>query len=451
VTTADTTTYPLAVDEHPAIDHRRPRGALRRAWDDVAGLLLLTLRLLWRHWPVLLSLALAGTFAREWVREAAVKATDAGAIAGLLVFLLMPMSLLIAIVLMLRAVRPSLPTIGRTPFEPVLGHLGAVLIPFLVFYLNTGLMDTDWQRFGYSVAVSKIIFSGDPSQSSRMVTAGVGVLVLAAVAFVVRWLLNRFDVVRRRPVLGLPAAYLELVWLLSLALMLRDWLPRVEAWRDERVAWQAGLKIWRSDFAGLGVAAGPLRELRDLFNLAWGTVDDVLVTPIAALISAGVVLAASTAMLNRTAPSRSALIRVLRIGGFAGRPVGRLASIGRFLATLRLVFRSGVVFTMIYCLVFVAVFTVDDWLYLPERWLIGPRSVRLVWQPLEFPLSWLNQAIGLVLLICLIAAAVERSPLGSAGEARSGEARSGESRSGESRSDGTAARRSGDGEADIAR
>jgi hypothetical protein len=431
VTTAEPTTTPIAVDEHQARPHRRPRGALQRTWDDATGLLMLTMRLLWRHWPVLLALALAGTLVREWVREAAVEATDAGSLAGLLVFLLMPMSLLIAIVLMLRAVRPSLPNIGRTPFEPVLGHLGAVLIPFLVFYLNTGLMDTDWQRFNYSVAMSKIVFSGDPSQMNRLATAGVTLAVLGGLAFVARWLINRFEVVRRRPILGLPAAYLELVWLVSLALLLNDWIPRAEAWRDERVAWQSALRIWRSDFAELGAVAGPLREIRDLFNLMWTTADDVLVTPMAALISAGVVLAAGTAVLSRTAPTRSRLLRMLRIGGYAGRPVGRLASLGRFLATLRLVFRSGVVFTMIYCLLFVALFTVDEWLYMPERWLIGPQSVDQIWKPLQFPLSWLNQAVGLVLVICLVAAAVERSALGAVG--------------------GPGPERSGDVEPDVAR
>ena len=418
MTTAQPTTYPLAVDEHPAIEHRRPRGALRRTWDDVAGLLLLTLRLLWRHWPVLLSLALAGTIAREWVLTAAVEATGAGGTVGLLVFLFMPMCLLVAMVLMLRTLRPSLPVLGRTPSESVLGHLGAVLIPFLVFYLNAGLMDYDWQRFNYSIFMDEL-FSGFQG-GDRYTAAGVGLVALAAVAFAVRWLLNRFDVVRRRPILGLPAAYLELAWLVSLALLLRDFIPPVEAWRDERVAWQKVLEIWRSDFLPLGAAAGPLREVRDLFNLAWSTVDDVLVTPMAALISAGVVLAASTAALNRSAPRRSWLLRVLRIGGYAGRGYGRFASIGRFLATLRLVFRAGVVFTMAYCLLFVAVFTVDELLYLPERWLIGPRSVNLVWEPLEFPLSWLNQAVGLVVLMCLLAAAVERSPLARAGGAERG-------------------------------
>jgi hypothetical protein len=124
------------------------------------------------------------------------------------------------------------------------------------------------------------------------------------------------------------------------------------------------------------------------------------------------VLAVNTGALSHMAPSRSRLLRLLRIGGYAGRLYGRFANVGRLLATLRLVFRSGVVFMMVYCLMFVAAFTIDEWLALAERSLIGSQSVYRIWEPIEFPLSWFNQAVGLVVVMCLVAAAVDRSPLG---------------------------------------
>jgi hypothetical protein len=415
VTTAVPTTYRPGIDirtgvDDPAVNRRRPPGALRRAWNDIWGLLGLTLRLIWRHWPVLLSLALAGTLAREWALTGAVKATAGGGTVGWVVFLFVPLCLLIAMALMLRTVRPSLPNIGRTRAESMVPHVSAVLVPFLVFYLNAGMLQYDVVRFNYSILGIEWASAGD--EKYRYVQAGVGLALLAGIAFAVRWLLNRFDVVRRRPLLGLPAAYFEIVWVASLILLTYQFWVTVRQWRDERVVWQAGLEIWRSDFAPLGPAAGVLRELRDFLTTVWATADGVLIVPVAALISGGVVLAVNTAALNQTAPTRSRFLRLLRIGGYAGRSYGRFANLGRLLATLRLVFRSGVVFTMVYCLMFVAAFTIDEWLQVAARSLIGPQSVSRFWEPIEFPLSWFTQALGLVVVMCLVAAAVDRSPLG---------------------------------------
>jgi hypothetical protein len=98
---------------------------------------------------------------------------------------------------------------------------------------------------------------------------------------------------------------------------------------------------------------------------------------------------------------------VARVVGAAGRPVAsRFVLIGD---GVRRVFQAGVAATMIFCLVFVAVGGWSRLLSEPERILVGPADVERVWEPLFFPFQWLNQSVALVLLICLIAAFVDRT------------------------------------------
>src|SRR5262245_36014103 len=118
----------------------REPGSVRIALVETFGFLGTWLRLLWRHWPVLLALALAGGLARQLLISQAVRAsTWREGLGGLLLFPLVPAAVLIAMVLMLRAMRPSLPYLGpRSRPESMLAYLASVLIPFLAFYFTAG-------------------------------------------------------------------------------------------------------------------------------------------------------------------------------------------------------------------------------------------------------------------------------------------------------------------------
>lgn len=399
----------MSADPEPV----RPPGPLVRAWRDCAGLIGLTLRLVWRHWPTLLALAAAGTIGRELILTAALKLTDFDPLVAFVVFMVTPLALMVAMVLMLRTTRPSLPQIGLTPREPVISHVGSVLLPFLIFYLYSGFLDYDYQRYAYGATIQEMfdIFASGTA-ADRLVTGSIGVAIIAAVAFALRWVLGRFDAVRRRPLLGVPAAYLEIVWIVTAFLIVRDYGDRLMQWWENRVVWRAFLDTWHSDFAQLGQFGAAVRGVRDYVETLWGAATEVLVVPVAALLSGAVVLAVNTERLRVRRSRQSWFRRAARVGSYAARPYGAVANLTRFANTVRLVFQTGLPLMMVYCLLFAAISTLDEWLNLPERLLIGPQHHIRVWEPLYFPLQWFNQAVGLVLLICLVAAAVERSPLG---------------------------------------
>ena len=132
----------------------------------------------------------------------------------------------------------------------------------------------------------------------------------------------------------------------------------------------------------------------------------VLVAPVAALVAGSVVLAARHTAA-RTVPA-SGLRRILHVGEHAGRPLAgnRFALIAD---ALRRVFQAGVPATMVFCLGFVCVQALPAFLAEWERPLIGERDPTRVWPVIEFPLRFINEAIGLVLLMALIAAFVDRT------------------------------------------
>ena len=79
---------------------------------ETVGWLGTWLRLLWRHWPVLLTLAAGAVLIRSLLINHVL--VDAArwreGLGGELAFALLPIVMLVSMILMLRAVRPSLPS-----------------------------------------------------------------------------------------------------------------------------------------------------------------------------------------------------------------------------------------------------------------------------------------------------------------------------------------------------
>jgi hypothetical protein len=75
---------------------------------------------------------------------------------------------------------------------------------------------------------------------------------------------------------------------------------------------------------------------------------------------------------------------------------------------LRVMARAGLPPMLFFCLAFLAAQTARDWMWEAERFLIGPRDLTEFWMPVSGPLAMVNEAVGVVLLACLLGAAVDR-------------------------------------------
>jgi hypothetical protein len=419
----------------PSQQPSAPRPGLVGALADAGGVLAGAARLLVRHWPALIAIFLAGAVLRQLVMRAAVKVSVFNAELGLLVLLLAPMTTLTALVLMLRIVRPSLPWLGsdRAGKPPsVLVHLGSVLVPFMTIYYFEDTLREDLNDYAYRVwedfAAQLLINLGEsletgtdvpppPSTADRLpfdLSFSLAAVVVGAI--VLRWLLGRWPLVQRHGWLGVPGAYLELVWITVVTTLAFNTVTEVLVdWARTIRAGSAIVGIWEH---GVGTASGaksPPEAAADWVLGQVGNVDAVLVIPLSWLAIAAVVIGLRTPARAAKAPKAYeqaqrrwlAAPRAIRWTGeqVTGDLRERFTPLVR---GVRMLVRAGAVPMLLFCLAFVAARRLVDWLWQLERVLIGPQDLQSVWLPLNWPLGTLNESISTAVLVCLLAAAVDR-------------------------------------------
>lgn len=410
------------------------RKTLLGALTDSAGMIASALRLLSRHWPAMLALFLAGALGRELVTRASVRVSLVSVELALLVLLLAPMCFLTALVLMLRVVRPSL-QLAAAPDSapsPVLAHLGSVLIPFIGIYDWEGQLLADIRDYNVRVLDQNIedtfVNAAEAFESGTDVDLpadpawvptefSVTLAGVALFAFALRAVMSRWSLPERHRWLGLPGAYLELVWLsIGLVVVLRGTQNSVLDWASSRQLVDSLSSVWE-ELTSWGVFA-----VLGWFVEQLGNADTSIALPIFWLVVGAIVLGHRRTLVPQAAPEvirrRQAYERAqarwhsvpsaLRLVTVAGTQSlqERFVPLGQ---SLRLLIRGGIAPMLLFCLVFTAVKTLAYWLWELQRLLIGPQDPDSVWYPLQWPLSTLNQAIGYVVLICLLAAAIDRT------------------------------------------
>jgi hypothetical protein len=412
-----------------------PRPGLVGALVDAGGVLAGAARLLARHWPALVAIFLAGAVARELIMRAAVKASLVNAELGSLILLLAPMTTLTALVLMLRVTRPSLPWLGsgRGGKPPsVLTHLGSVLVPFMtIYYFEDDLSETFldysyrvWEDFAAQLFANIGTDAPDPLGTDERLPYELSLPLAAVVvgAYIGRWLLGRWPAAQRHGWLGLPGAYLELVWLtLVLVIAFKAVSDLIVEWGSSRRLGSALSGLWEQGAGTASGASSPPEAAAGWLLGQLGHVEAVLVIPISWLAIGVVVIGHRTPDLwtsRQAGRTRQAYEKAQRRWSAAPRAIRWLGERltedlrGRFTPLVhgvRMLVRAGAVPMLLFCLAFVAVRRLPDWLWQLERVVIGPQDVTGVWVPLAGPLSTLNDAIGTALLICLLAAAVDRA------------------------------------------
>jgi hypothetical protein len=366
------------------------RGSLPSAHQplsDLSGLAVTPARVLWRHWPVLVSLSAAGLVARVALVDAAAYLAGISPALGLAVLMLAPLAVLAALVLMLRLIRPSLPLAPDEP-PPAIAHLGSLLIPFVVFYLAFGLVGDDHRRY------TGRLLGGQESPLTQVGTSGATLILLGLVlvAYGVRFLLTGWG----RPRLTGLAAYLETAWVtLGLLYVVRPSAISAWSWVEQRAAWHWLVAAWDSmrGATGLRTANGWLVDA-----IPAGFVTAIFVVPLAALVTACAVLGVRGPQPASTRPQG---IRQHRDGGPPTHPYQPLV------AGLRAVRRTGAVPLMLFCLAVVVLETALPWLRFGEARLIGPYepdSLVVAYQP---SIDVANGVVGLVMLVCLLAGGAE--------------------------------------------
>ena len=420
-----------------AAAHRRRWWLRRSALADVTAVLRGAVTVLFGHWPVLCALAFAGLGARHYLISVAVQASKLNSVLGFMVLVLVPITMMTALIFMLLAVRASLPWLvaaastgpappagetGDDDGEPaprragLVDHLGSVLVPFLAVYASYGYLGDD--RVAYlNALLEDAPFGGDENAFLRRLPFEVGFTLWAVVvgALLVRWLMGRGKVVKRRPWLGIVAAYVEVVWISLSAVALYRIVTDARAWLESRRVVHGLMAAGNAVVDRLGPLASPAHSGLDLIGTLVGSVDDVIVVPVAWLAVGAVVYGHR---IRPPAPSSHDVLdlaarRWLRLPA----PLRRIGAqfggdfrerFGPLWFGLRLLLRAGLRPMLLFCLVFLLVQKTGVWLFQLERWIVGPHDLGSVWLPLSVPLSVFNNGVRTVLLVALLGAAVDR-------------------------------------------
>jgi hypothetical protein len=379
--------------------------------------------LIWRHWPALLALSFGGFMMRQLMINLAVQASAVHKVFGMLVFALVPLGLLIALVLMLRTVRPSLPSVATLlgaagPRGSGMFQVASVLVPFLFVYSAFDYFIDDRAAYYYRVWEDESLnnaslFSGGTTHMADRLIFGLDktVLISVGIAVSLRWLIGLWRSARGYAFVGFTTAYLEVVWMTLAALTFT--LAQNELVKS-RVAYVWADDHWKTLLGSLGPASGAAKFVSD----ALGAADLVIVVPVAWLAVAAIVY-------GRSVPEGADLLppparrHWLRMPRALRSDVSD--SFGPLARGLRLLRHVGLAPMLLFCVVFVLAQSVPDAFWFAERALIGPQDLKTVWWPLSYLLAGFNDSVGAMVLVCLVAVAVDRV-LGLREASRAGEA-----------------------------
>lgn len=423
----------MTLTETPA--RRGLGGTLRAAAADLFAVLGRAGRLLAGHWPVLLAILFAGEAGRYAALWAAVELSEFSGTLGVLVLVLGPLAAVSALIAALYALRHSLPSLqagaddaaaadGRPEHKhaSVVSVLGSVMIPFLAIYASYGYLSEDVFRFVNTAVTDELLNNpdlllgtGEVDENRTALATGWLAMALVAIAIVLRYGLG--VLAQRRPMRWIPwvAAYVEVLWLVTLARMLASHQEAAFAWLEERAVTQAVAGGWRSLVAFFGPVGDAVDTgSRWLFDLL-GDADALLVIPVAWLTVGAVVYGQQLSDPERRKQAshrrpRGGLVRRMHaparqvgneLTGGLGERFGALASGLRRLAV------AGLAPMLLFALAFVIAQRLEYAVELIWRELLGPLPLGayLAFVPHT---GMVSHVVGTVAVVCLLGAAIDR-------------------------------------------
>lgn len=357
-------------------------------------------RLLWRHWPALLALYLAGTLGRYVAIEVAGFVGAYSAVGGALLFPLAILSRLVALVAMLLVLRDGMVRLGVIAPIPAeraqrrrafVDALLAGILPFVAFYAAWGYLREDAAAYfsrllevNSGLIADEILSGGERAGDAAVgeLSFGPATIAIIIAAFAGRWLWKRYRA-RLPTIFAAGAVYLEVLWVYLSVTLITDALNIVTAWVQDRqaIVWLGDIRQW------VGEQLAPVAWVWDAVEWALGEVGGIVLLPIAWLTIAGVVYGQAVApqsarlggpVVTRararfdTLPSR---LRA-RLRDVWSDLIARFQPIGR---ALQLMWRAGPVLIGSYVLLFTLLLALDAALEVALTRAIGPEDLRGFW------------------------------------------------------------------------
>lgn len=350
--------------------------------------LVLGWRVLARHWPALVGLYLLGTIGRMAFLWLAVWVSGWNSTLAVFVLPFAPLSSMIALVLMLRVASESLPAIidlfrdlpARLRWRDHLTVGAQMLLPFLAVYASQGMLQEDAQIYVLNITMDEALNNLVPQYERAVYAQGVWLVALVVATLVVRKILS-FTSFAEKSVAGAGiTAYLEALWLVTLAQALVANLEVLGEWLHTRAFIVGIMDWWDTTLRSLG-------GVGDTLVLLWGWVSDLVAnaTYLVALPLAWLMIGAAVNGRNNgfELPTqeqkerderrlmRTVRTAVRRVPSPAAEPLRTAWD------TFRFIMRTGVIPMVLFCLTFFLVRGLSALTEISLRALIGPRSPQL--------------------------------------------------------------------------
>ncbi|WP_314504393.1 hypothetical protein [uncultured Microbacterium sp.] len=357
-------------------------------------------QLLWRHWPALLALYLAGTLGRYVAIEAAGFVGAYSAIGGALLFPLAILSRLVALVAMLLVLRDGMVELGALAPIPAqraarrrafVDALLAGILPFVAFYAAWGYLREDAADYfsrvlevNSGLIADEILLGQERAGDAAAGELSLGPITIAIIvaAFAGRWLWKRYRS-RLPKAFAAIAVYLEVLWVYLSVTLIGDALNQVAAWVQTRqgLVWLGDLREWA------GAQLAPVAWVWDAVEWLLGEVGGIVLLPIAWLTIAGVIYGQAVAPQSARLGGRVAVRAQARFNTLPSRlrarlrdiwsdVIARFQPIGR---ALLLMWRAGPVLVGSYVLLFTILLGLDAALEIGVTRVIGPQELGGFW------------------------------------------------------------------------
>lgn len=404
-------------------------GTVRGALGDALRVVIDGLSLTLRHLPTLVVIYLLGSAGRNGVLWAAINISEShSTIAGLLLPFA-PLSTLVAFMLMLRVVATSLPHAGfgvaqhaddpQTRRSEQLTLLASTLVPFLTVYAAQGYLKEDVNVYINAAVYDEIFgsaatFYGDSANVDRTaIASGVWLAGLVVLALALRFAISRFDLPRKHVGFGALAAYVEVLWILTLAGQFTRYQDSMWQWVLERRTVHVVQDRWAALIDVLGPVGTPIAAAARHLGSFIDSSDDLLLIPVAWLTVGAVALGHTITAPPRQPRERPWTKHVQRVPSrlrtWGNELTADFAKRFRGLADgVRLLIVGGLLPMLLFCLVFVLSRQGGIWAGEIVRLIVGPQSrdTGIAFAP------WVEVAIGTVstvLLVGLLGAAIDRT------------------------------------------
>lgn len=378
-------------------------------------------RALAAHWPQLVALFLLGWAGRMGFLWLTTIVSDVSPTLAIFILPLAPLCTLLSLVLMLRAMGPTLPAF-RDLWQPLpprqrlrddLTVAAQVLIPFLAVYASAGLLAQDTQTFLRDSFADEALNANVQSMDYGRANYAEGWVLVAFIvgALVARKIISILELAKRHVAWAAVGTYLEVLWMITLAATLTSRVEELAGWVTSRRAIADLLGWWESVVATLRAWGGWATVAVDAVIAFLGSLGSLVIVPVAWL-------AIGAAVYGHTLKARELKVetheevtrrinkmpqRARKVVAHAVEPV--TTPVSNTLKAIGKVASAGVVPMVLFCVVFAVASRLQVLVAEAMRALIGPGPMTRQYALEPYALM-AERGVYFVIAMALLAAAV---------------------------------------------